>query len=77
MRRTDFSLFSRMVVQIGFSAGYMTAFLWGVFGLQNGTVTFGVMAAFLQLVAQIQGPLVELSRQIPAYPSYHFFGTSC
>ena len=67
MRRTDFSLFSRMVVQIGFSAGYMTAFLWGVFGLQNGTVTFGVMAAFLQLVAQIQGPLVELSRQIPAF----------
>ena len=67
MRRTDFSLFSRMVVQTGFSAGYMTAFLWGVFGLQDGTVTFGVMAAFLQLVAQIQGPLVELSRQIPAF----------
>lgn len=67
MRRTDFSLFSRMVVQTGFSAGYMTAFLWGIFGLQNGTVTFGVMAAFLQLVAQIQGPLVELSRQIPAF----------
>ena len=43
------------------------SFLMGSFGLQNGTVTFGVMAAFLQLVAQIQGPLVELSRQIPAF----------
>lgn len=66
-QRTDFSVFSRSMVQIGFMTGYAVAFLWGVFGLQQGTVTFGMMAAFLQLVAQIQRPMVDLSRQIPAF----------
>lgn len=66
MRRTDFSVFSRLMVQTGFMAGYATAFLWGIFGLRDGTVTFGMMTAFLQLVAQVQRPMVDLSRQIPA-----------
>lgn len=66
-RRTDFSAFSRSMVQIGFMTGYAVAFLWGVFGLRDGTVTFGMMAAFLQLVSQIQRPMVDLSRQIPAF----------
>ena len=65
--RTDFSLFSRSMVQIGFAAGYAVAFLWGIFGLRDGTVTFGMMTAFLQLVAQIQRPMVDLSRQIPSF----------
>ena len=66
-RRTDFSVFSRSMVQVGFMTGYAVAFLWGVFGLRDGTVTFGMMAAFLQLVSQIQRPMVDLSRQIPAF----------
>lgn len=67
MRRTDFSVFSRLMVQAGFAAGYATAFLWGILGLNDGTVTFGMMTAFLQLVAQVQRPMVDLSRQIPAF----------
>lgn len=67
VRRTDFSTFSRLMVQTGFAAGYVTAFLWGVYGLRAGTVTFGMMTAFLQLVAQIQGPMVEFSRQVPVF----------
>lgn len=67
MQRTDFSLFSRTAIQIGFASGYAVAFLWGIFGLQSGAVTFGMMTAFLQLVMQVQRPIVELSRQIPGF----------
>lgn len=67
LQRTDFAIFSRSMVQLGFMAGYALALLWGVFGLRDGSVTFGMMAAFLQLVAQIQRPMVDLSRQIPAF----------
>lgn len=67
MRRTDFSVFSRLMVQVGFAAGYATAFLWGILGLYDGTVTFGMMTAFLQLVTQVQRPMVDLSRQIPVF----------
>ena len=66
MRYTDYSLFSRMMVQTGFAAGYVTAFLWGIFGIRSGDITFGMMTAFLQLVAQIQNPTVELSSEVPA-----------
>ena len=66
-RRTDYSLFSKTVVQGGFSLGYVTAFLWGVNGLNEGTVSFGMMTAFLQLVAQIQRPFLDLGKQVPAF----------
>lgn len=66
MRRTRFSLFSNIVVQSGFAIGYAIAFLWGIYGLKFGAVTFGMMTAFLQLVSQVQRPTAELSRQFPA-----------
>lgn len=67
MQRNSFSIFSNFMVQAGFSLGYVTAFAWGVYGLNSGTVTFGMLTAFLQLVAQVQRPIVELSRQVPAF----------
>ncbi|WP_281962359.1 ABC transporter ATP-binding protein [Bacteroides nordii] len=65
--RTDFTLFSRTAVQAGFAAGYCVAFLWGIHGLMGGAVTFGMMTAFLQLVGQVQRPVVEMSRYIPSF----------
>lgn len=66
MRRARFSIMSRIVISLAFSAGHAVAFLWGVWGISEGTVTYGMMTAFLQLVGQIQRPLVELSSQVPA-----------
>lgn len=66
IRRTKFSVVSRMFVSIAFQAGYLIAFMWGVFGISHGTVTYGMMTAFLQLVGQIQRPLLEMSSQIPS-----------
>ena len=63
--RTRFSVVSRALVGMGFSAGYLTAFLWGVFSIQDGAITFGVMTAFLQLVGRIQRPLSDLARMVP------------
>jgi ABC-type multidrug transport system fused ATPase/permease subunit len=67
--RTRFSVISRGLVSMGFSAGYLTAFLWGVFSIQGGAITFGVMTAFLQLVGRIQRPLADLARMIPSLVS--------
>ncbi len=66
IHRLNYSTYSRLMVQTGFATGYAVAFLWGIFGLYEETVTFGMMTAFLQLVSQVQRPMVELSRQIPA-----------
>lgn len=66
IRRVKFSVISRLIMSLAFQAGHTVAFLWGVFGISKGTVTYGMMTAFLQLVGQIQRPLVEISSQIPA-----------
>lgn len=66
MRRTRFSVLSRIIISLAFSAGHAVAFLWGVWGISSGAVTYGMMTAFLQLVGQIQRPLMEMSSQIPA-----------
>ena len=65
LRRAKFSILSRIVMAIAFQAAQTVAFLWAVFGISKGTVTYGMMTAFLQLVGQIQRPLVDLSSQIP------------
>lgn len=66
IRRTRFSVVSRIFVSLAFQAGYFMAFMWGVFGISRGAVTYGMMTAFLQLVGQIQRPLLEISSQIPS-----------
>ena len=66
LAKTDYSIFARSMVSIGFAAGYAAAFLWGVFGIRSGAATFGMMTAFLQLVGQIQRPIMNLSRQFPS-----------
>ena len=66
MHRTHFTLFSRKMMQTGFSAGYMSAFVWGVFCLRQGA-GYGTMTAFMQLAGQVQRPLMELSRQLPSF----------
>ena len=63
--RTLFSSTSAMLLTAGFSLGYLVAFLWGASRLQQGTITYGTMLAFIQLVGQIQGPFREMTRYIP------------
>ncbi len=65
--RTRFNIFARTMVSAAFSFGYIAAFLWGVYGISRGGITFGIMTAFLQLVGQIQRPVVNLTRQIPSF----------
>ena len=65
LKRVRFSILSRIFIALAFQAGSTAAFLWGVFGISKGTVTYGMMTAFMQLVAQIQRPLIEMSSQIP------------
>lgn len=66
LKRTRFSIVSRIFISLAFSAGHAIAFIWGVSGISTGTVTYGMMTAFLQLVGQIQRPIVEMSSQIPS-----------
>ena len=66
-KRLNYNAVARGLMFFGFQAGHAAAFLWGIFGIRAGTVTYGTMTAFLQLVGQVQRPIAEFGRQIPAF----------
>ena len=65
MRRMRFTVVTRLIMGCVFGLGYLLAFVWGGIGLRNGTITFGVMTSFLQLVGMIQGPILQLLNMVP------------
>ncbi len=65
--RLGYSALSRGFMSVGFSAGYLVAFIWGMLGLKDGSVTYGLMVAFLQMVGQVQRPVANLALYIPAF----------
>lgn len=67
VRKTYFSVLSNLVVNLGFACGYIMAFGWSAVRLSVGTLTYGGMAAFLQLVNKIQTPARNLSRLVPQF----------
>ena len=71
LRRTRFTVVSRLLLGLTFSLGYLLAFVWGGLQLRSGVITFGVMTSFLQLVGQIQHPILSLLNMLP-----HFFYAS-
>lgn len=67
VKRTMFSVFSNLILNFGFALGYLIAFLWSALRMSAGTLTFGGMTAFLQLVNKIQGPARGLTKLVPAF----------
>ena len=65
VRRTVFSVFSNIILWLGFRLGYLIAFLWAALRMSHGSLTFGGMTAFLQLVSRIQGPARNLTKLVP------------
>lgn len=66
LKRIGFSIIARVLMSLAFTSGYLVAFLWGVRGLSTGVVTYGVMTAILQLVGQLQRPLLQASENLPS-----------
>ena len=64
-RRAQFTVVSRLIIGGCFSLGYIIAFIWGGLQLRAGVITFGVMTSFLQLVSQIQQPILQMLNMLP------------
>ena len=64
-RRAQFTVVSRLLIAGSFSLGYIVAFIWGGLQLRAGVISFGVMTSFLQLVSQIQQPILQMLNMLP------------
>ena len=65
LRRTKFTTVSKFALGSAFGLGYLLAFVWGGLGLRDGAITFGMMTSFLQLVGQIQHPILSILNMVP------------
>jgi ABC-type multidrug transport system fused ATPase/permease subunit len=65
-KQLKFSMLSRSIIKLTFNGGYLLAFLWGIFRLHTGQISYGTMAAFLQLVGRVQTPVFSMVGFLPA-----------
>ena len=63
--RAKFAILSKSLVNIGFTGAFLTALVFGLFQLQEGLITVGVLMAFTQLVSRIQRPMLDAARLLP------------
>ncbi|MDO4300633.1 MAG: ABC transporter ATP-binding protein [Clostridia bacterium] len=56
-------------IYILFTGGYYAALIWGAFKISAGSITFGMLTAFLQIIEQIKAPMRNMSGLVPAFYS--------
>lgn len=69
IKRTHVSNITGGGVSAVFTVGYYGTLLWGAFMMLNRSMDYGTLAAFLQIVSQIQSPFVNASSLISQYYS--------
>lgn len=67
IKRTGISVLASICLYTFFTAGYYAVLLWGAGGLAAGTLTYGTLMAFLQLISQLRAPLQNVSGILPQY----------
>ncbi len=66
-QRARFAILTKTLVNIGFTTAYLVGLVWGLFQLQSGIITVGVLIAFTQLINRIQRPMLQMARILPVF----------
>lgn len=64
-KRSYIGVISSSVISVTFHLGYIAAFSFGAYQISRGEITYGTLTVFLTLVNRIQGPIIQLARNIP------------
>lgn len=64
-QRAKLSILTRTIVFVGFKGSALVALTYGLFQLNEGLITVGVLMAFTQLINRIQHPLLDMGRLLP------------
>lgn len=67
LKRIRWNNMSHAAMYLLFSGSYYAALLWGAVRLAAGTLSYGSLTAFLQIVGQIRQPFVNASGILPQY----------
>lgn len=67
VKRKGVSILAGIGFSLAFAAGFLAAVAYGSFGILKGTMTFGTVVAIIQLVNQLQTPVVGVTGIIPSF----------
>lgn len=69
MKRAGISAVTHLSLYAFFTIGYYAVLVWGADAISTGTITYGTLMAFLQLVQQLRAPMQNVSGILPQYYS--------
>lgn len=69
IKRNTVSNIANTGVYVLFTGSYYIALVWGALQISIGSLTFGSLTAFLQIIDQIKAPMKNISGLIPQYYS--------
>lgn len=67
VRKKSYSILATISFSLAFAAGYLAAISYGSYGVLKGTMTFGTVVAIVQLVNQLQSPVVGVTSILPSF----------
>ena len=59
LKKGYFSSYINVGINLVFQLSWLFCMLWGCLGIYRGNLTYGMLAAIIQLVGQIQGPIAS------------------
>lgn len=66
-RNEKYAVTAESAFNLFFGLAYAAALVWGAFSIKSGVMDYGTLAALLQLVSQVQVPIIRLSAFLPTY----------
>ncbi len=67
LKRSRWTVAASGVLHTLFSGSYYVALAWGALRLAAGTISYGTLTAFLQIVGQVRQPFMNMSGVLPQY----------
>lgn len=67
VKKKSFSIIASIGFSIAFAAGFLAAVAYGSYGVLKGTLTFGTVVAIIQLVNQLQSPVIGITGILPSF----------
>ena len=67
VKKKGFSIIAGIGFSLAFAAGFLAAVAYGSYGVLNGTMTFGAVVAIIQLVNQLQSPIIGVTGILPSF----------
>lgn len=68
-KRIRLNIGADTITELGFAAGYLCVFIWGIDGIVKNSISYGEFIVFIQLVSQLQRPIFLVKDQYPSFVS--------